>query len=496
MENIKVMILNLPSTPGIDLNRDNAGGYGVGRLVKRKDYGHSFNVVFPVFMPYLATRIRKEVYDLSILDAQAMRLNVEEVIREITNTQPTYIISMICLPSLYGDIHLLNKIKENFPEVFLIGVGAITRFLAGEILEKSRVDFLVDGEYPFYSEPIIKLIRATQKKSAHSVKEIPGLIYREKKNGELLIRHNPFQGLQFDQSLDDLDIQIYDEFPIQAYKLRICEPDGRFLNYFPILSAKGCPFPCIYCPYPIGFGRKIIYKSPTKLVNEMEYLSKTFHINAFLFRDQVFTMDSDRTRQICDLIRARGLKVNWLFETRPDKVTRGLVKEMKAAGCNRIHFGVETGDEKLLQKIGKPYLNKETVKETFKITAEEGIYTMAHVIIGLPGENMESLMNTYKFLLELNPHSVNWNLVTPYPGTKLFDLAKKKNLILTYNWEKYNSRDVVMRTEQLSGEQLIQATKKLARNFKMRKTLRMMRKALYNKTCMEYITRRAIHCVT
>ena len=496
MENMKVMILNLPSTPGIDLNRDNAGGYGVGRLVKRKDYGHSSDVVFPVFMPYLATRIKREGYDLSILDAQVMKLNVEGVIREITNTQPSFIISMICLPSMYGDIHLLNKIKENFPQIFLISVGAITKFLAEEILAKSKVDFLADGEYPFYSEPIITLIRAIQKKTAHPVKEIPGLSYKEKTNGKVLIRHNPLQKLQNGQSLDDLDIQIYDEFPMQAYNLRICEPDGKFLNYFPILSGKGCPFPCIYCPYPIGFGRKIFYKSPKNLVDEMEYLSKTFHINAFLFRDQVFTMDSDRTRQICDLIRTRGLKVNWLFETRPDKITRDLVKEMKAAGCNRIHFGVETGDENLLQKIGKPYLNKETVKETFKIMAEEGIYTMAHVIIGLPGENMNSLINTYEFLLELNPHSVNWNIVTPYPGTKLFELAKMKNLILTYNWEKYNSRDVVMRTEQLSGEQLIQATKKFMRNFKIRKSLGMMRKALYNKTCMEYIVRRAIHGFT
>jgi len=414
------MILNLPSPPGMDVNRDYSGGYGNARLVNRKDYGHSSDVLFPVFMPYLATKIKRENYELKILDAQATRLNIEGITREIRNKQPEFIISMLALPSIYGDIHLLNKVKEEFPKTFLISMGAVTEFLAEEILRKSKVDFLVSGKYPFYASPIVELIHALEKKPRRSFKEISGLIYREKQKGKILIKRNPFQGLQTDESLDDLDTKIYHEFPMGKYQLCFFDPYGRPLNYFPILSGKGCPFPCVYCPYPIGFGRKIFYKAPINIVNEMEFLNKNFGMKAFVFRDQVFTANKKRVEKICDLISERGLKVNWLFETRVDNISKNLLRKMKTAGCNRIHYGVETGDENLLKKIGKPGVNKELIKEIFKNTSEQGIYTMAHVILGLPGENKKTLMNTYNCLLEIDPDGVNWNLITPYPGTKLF----------------------------------------------------------------------------
>lgn len=493
MKNLKVMILNLPSPPGMDVNRDYSGGFGTAHSVRRKDYGHSFNIVFPVFMPYLATRIKRAGYELKILDAQATRLNSKGVIREIRNEHPKFIISMICLPSIYGDIRLLKKIKEKFPETFLIGVGAVSRFLAEEILEKSKVDFLVDGDYPFYSNPIIKLILALDKESMRPVRGIPGLIYREKQEGKTLIEHNPFQGSQTDESLDDLGIKIYHEFPMEKYELRFFDPCGKLLNYFPILSGKGCPFPCIYCPYPLGFGKKIFYKSAVNLVNEMEFLNRSFGIKAFVFRDQVFTSNKKRIEKICELISERDLKVNWLFETRVDKISKGLLRKVKKAGCNRIHYGVETGDKNLLRTIGKPGVNKEIIKEVFKNTAEEGICTTAHVILGLPKENKKTLMNTYKFLLEINPDSVSWNLITPYPGTRLFEIAHEKNLILTHDWDKYNTEEIVMRTEELTGDELMRTRNKFDRNFRVRKIFKMMQNALYNKKDFEFLVRRIVH---
>jgi len=490
------MILNLPSPPGMDVNRDYSGGYGNAHLVNRKDYGHSSDVLFPVFLPYLATSIKREGYKLKILDAQATRLNIEGITREIRNKQPEFIISMLTLPSIYGDIHLLNKVKEEFPKTFLISVGVVTEFLAEEILRKSKVDFLVSGKYPFYASPIVELIHALEKKPRRSFKEIPGLVYREEQKGKILIKRNPFQESQTDESLDDLDTKIYREFPMGKYQLCFFDPYGRSLNYFPILSGKGYPFSCIYCPYPIGFGRKIFYKAPINLVNEIEFLNKNFGIKAFVFRDQVFTANKKRIEKICDLISERGLKVNWLFETRVDIISKNLLRKMKTAGCNRIHYGVETGDENLLKKIGKPGVNKKLIKEIFKNTSEQGIYTMAHVILGLPGENKKTLMNTYNFLLEIDPDGVNWNLITPYPGTKLFEIAKQKRLILTYGWEKYNTQEIVMRTEEISSKELMKIKKKFLRNFRIRQIYRRMKKALRSKRDAEFLVRVMIYKIS
>jgi radical SAM superfamily enzyme YgiQ (UPF0313 family) len=503
MKNFKVMILNLPSPPGMDVYRDYSGGYGTAHLVKRKSYGHSLNIVFPVFMPYLATKIKKEGYNLEIVDAQALRLNEENTIRRISKKQPDFLVSMISLPSLYGDIHLLDTIKERVPESCLIGIGTVCKFLGGEeILANSKVDFLINGEYPFYSRPIIQLLHAIEKKSPferQSLKNISGLIYKETKqeDGKFLIKHNsPTQELENgEEHLDDLDMKVYNELPIENYKLHLSDAYGRNFNYFPILSGKGCPFSCIYCPYPLGFGKKLSYKTPEILVKEMEFLSEKFGLKAFLFRDQVFTQNPARVEKICDLISKRELNVRWLFETRVDKIPKDLLKKMKKSGCNRIHYGVETGDETLLKKIGKPGLSREIIKEVFKNTMEEGIFTMAHVILGLPGENEKTLTNTYNFLLELNPDAISWNLITPYPGTKLFEIAKRKNLILTYDWRKYNTEEIVMRTEKLSGEDLIKFKKNFDRNFRIRKIFRRMKK-FHRKKDREFLIRGTIYKIS
>jgi len=106
--------------------------------------------------------------------------------------------------------------------------------------------------------------------------------------------------------LDDLDFDIYRAFPIDKYRCAYVGTRGELVDYFPIMSSKGCPFACGYCPYPVGFGPTISYKSPERLVDEMTCLHDTFGIRAFLFRDWTFTAWRDRVEEICERILARG----------------------------------------------------------------------------------------------------------------------------------------------------------------------------------------------
>lgn len=489
------MILNLPSPPQMDVNRDYAGGYGTANLVRRKHYGHTGNTVFPVFMPYLATGLRRARYRFTVLDVQAERFDLEQTVSYVKMIEPQFIISMICLPSIYGDIRLLNIIKDKLPETTLIGVGTVARVMAQEILENSRLDFLIDAEYPFYSNAIVRLVSSLLGDPQRAASELPQVISKQGSNFEHYTVTSSLRVPDRDGNLDDLDLEVYCQFPMAKYKLCFSDVSGKVLNYFPILSSKGCPFDCVYCPYPVGFGRRISVKSPHKIVEEMEFLHKYFGIRAFVFRDQVFTANSSRVEEICDLISERHLCVNWLVETRADRISRHLLAKMKKAGCNRIHYGVETGDESMLRRIGKPGVDKAAMKEAFKNAADEGIYTTAHVILGLPGENKKTTINTYRFLLELNPDSVNWNIVTPYPGTQLFDLANNGDLILTYDWEKYNTVEVVMRTEDLSAKDLQRIARRFSRSFRARKVLRMLRLALRSRKCFYFLVSRIVHHV-
>ena len=394
----------------------------------------------------------------------------------------------VCLPSIYGDLDLLGRIKRTLPGSVVVIVGAVAKTLAEEVLQKEAVDFLVVGEYPFYAQPIIELVRAWQAGALPFGRVVASAMQEGASTGA---RQGSARA-QNGQSLDDLDFDGYRAFPMDKYRCAYLGTYGELVNYFPIMSSKGCPFPCMYCPYPVGFGKTISYKSPERLVDEMTFLHDEFGVRAFLFRDQVFTARRERVEEVCERILARRLEVQWLLETRVDRVHGDLLMKMRRAGCNRIHYGIETGDADLLRQVGKPGVDKQTEIDVFRKTASLGIRTVAHVIVGLPGETRQTLANTYQFLGELDPDNTSWNFATPYPGTALFDEANRKGLILTRDWTRYNTNEAVMRMEDLSGPELSSLVRTLSRRDRTRKVLKRMRRAMYDKRDREYVVRRSL----
>ncbi len=161
------------------------------------------------------------------------------------------------------------------------------------------------------------------------------------------------------------------------------------------------------------------------------------------------------------------------WEARADEVNRELLGAMVKAGCQRIHFGVETGDPKIL-KIAKPGVKLETIEKAFKITKELDMTRQAHIILGWPEDDHETLENTNKLILKLKPDILNLNFLTPYPGTKMYEIARKNSLILTYDWSKYTSYNVVMRTKALNANELYAVKKRIARNFCLQKLKRLI----------------------
>lgn len=466
-----VMVLNLPSPPGMDVNRDYAGGYGTARLVGRKTYGHTGNLVFPVYLPYVITNLKEAGFKVNALDCQAMNLDMNNTLKAVGKNNPDIIVSMISLPSLQGDLELIDKIKEHHPDIFIATIGTVGKVLPEEVLQKSKVDVTLNGDYPLYKDPLQKLIERL-KSDRTNLDDIKGITYLK----ENKVIANPFESQE--KNLDDIDFSAYQMLPMDKYTLSFDDLLGVKWNYFPILSSKGCPFTCTYCPYPLGFGNRITYKSVETIVDEIKYLKKNFGLKAFLFRDQVLTANQDRIDSLCDKIIGSGIDVKFLCETRVDTVTKDILKKLSHVGCNRIHYGVETGDENLLKRIGKPGINREVIKNAFDMTKKEGILTMAHIIIGLPGEDRETLRNTQEFIKELNPDQASFNLITPYPGTKLFSEAKSKGLIITYDWSKYTTDNIVMRTEKLKANELLRVKRLIILKFMLRKRYNSIKRFL------------------
>ena len=471
----RIAILNLPSPPGMDVFRDTAGAYGPAQYVPRRGHGHSSNVIFPTFIPYLATRLRRAQHEVLVIDGQAEPCALDRFVARVEHERPAAMVALLSLPSIWGDCKVLAELKRKLPQTLLVGIGPVCVPFARDILAKSGADLLVKGFYPFYHAPILEFLRQAGHKPLRQAREIPGALFLDQTGPESSLVDIPVEPEQEDGSLDDLDLEVYRLLPMAKYRLAAMGPGGRLTNYFPILGGKGCHFCCMYCPYPVGYGKRLVLKSPDTVVNEMAFLHENFGTNAFLFRDQLFTADRQRVETICAGIVARGLNVRWAVEARIDEVSQTLLSKMKRAGCIRIQYGVETGDAALLEAVGKPGLRMARVEENFDLTVREGIFAVAFVLFGLPGEDVTAARKTTEFVLGLNCDNVLCGVVTPYPGTKLWEVAQDKQLVLSYDWRRYTSRHVVMRTEALSGADLARVQSRFMRRFRLKQVSRMLR---------------------
>jgi len=456
------MVLNPPSPPHLDVCRDWAGGFGTATQVRRRaDYGQSSNPTLHLFLPYASAALSKKGYTYSILDCQRLRLNRLQVLKDLKKRNPDVIFSLIGLPSLKRDLELLDMVKESLPYTTIVGVGTSCRFVWNDILLNSKIDAVLRNSYPYVSN-LTSFLRALERKQ--NFRKVPGISYV--KSGKIINTVEPP-----DTDLSNLPPTNYDELELDGYE-SFKDLEGNRYRYVPILGSKGCPYPCIYCPYPLGFGKKWTHRSPTDIVDEIEHLYAR-GVNGFLFRDQSFAMNKKHALEVCETIISRKLDIAWFCEARVDHVSKELLGVMKKAGCKQVHFGVETGDPELI-KWGKPQTDLDTIRKAFTLTKEIGLYTMAHIILGWPDETLESLEKTYRFVAEIAPDNVNWNVLTPYPGTNLYDMAKENNLILTNDWSKYTSYTIVMRTKWLSAEQLEKAKSKIVRDYSKHRIMKLL----------------------
>ncbi|MCK5529576.1 MAG: polysaccharide deacetylase family protein, partial [Kiritimatiellae bacterium] len=256
--------------------------------------------------------------------------------------------------------------------------------------------------------------------------------------------------------LDSLPEMPYHLVPLEKYWYHGFGEDARFAAVF---SSRGCSFKCYYCPYPMGFGGCIVHRDPIKVVDEIEKLQKTYGVEGILFRDQVFSMDWDKTHRLCDEIIRRKLNLKWVVETRLDRVNEELLLKMKAAGCIRIHYGLESGDPKLFSRVGKDGAEgrMEELLANFTLTEKIGIHPHMFMLIGLLGETWDTVNSTIQTIKRMKPVTLQVAVVTPYPGTGLYDEIKEKGLLLSEDWSLYTGFKAVARTEELSSDDLIKA---------------------------------------
>ena len=262
---------------------------------------------------------------------------------------------------------------------------------------------------------------------------VPGLSFTD--DGRRVI-HNPDRSPITD--LDTLPYPAYHLFRTDRYTNLQPAIDHREGAALSILTSRGCPYRCIYCSQ-IG-PRKWRMRSPENLMGEWRWLVRDQGATEIGVLDDSFNIDRRRALDLCDRLIGEGLnRVPWIMINgiRANLVDEELLGRMREAGCIRTAFGVESGNQEILDRVIDKHQTLDQVREAFRAAKAVGMETIGFFIIGLPGETEKTMDDTIRFAIELDPLVANFSMATPFPGTGLERLVREKGRMLVEDWDDF-----------------------------------------------------------
>ncbi len=412
---------------------------------------HAHPPFIPLGIAYLGAVAEKEGHEVNVIDCQAEHLTVDTFRQRISKESPD-VVGVTSTTLLYNSAkNILEAAKAEHPNATtMIGGSHVTFWDENALNECPAIDVIVrrEGEVTF-KELLGRM------KEKNDFKGVIGTTIRGEEGK--IIRH---PDRPFIMDLDSLPSPAYHLLPIDAFHRM-----GKTI--FPLVTSRGCVQWCDFCSTVRMFGRGYRVRNPHKVVNEMEALNKKYGESQFTFYDDAFTINRNHTLELCADIKARGLKVEWDCETRVDAVDKELLEKMHDAGCITVWFGVESGSAKILDKMHKK-INREQVKDAFKISQKAGLMTIASAVIGFPGETEETAWETINFINSLNPDDIGCYIATPYPGTPMYDEVVQNGWLRVTDFNKYDTATPTFETPDLSMEKLREIKYKAHQKFYLR----------------------------
>lgn len=383
-----------------------------------------FYFCFPLSLGYLASVLERDGHEVNALDMT--RYSWEKAEDTIKKLNPD-VIGITCMTDMrHFCLKLASIAKKINKDIKIIFGGQHPTFLYKQILSNKNVDIVVMGEGEV---TISELIGALAKNG--KLKNIRGIAFKEN-NKIIKTASRPFI-----EDLDSIPFPAHRFFNFDDYRPAIhsaVEMGFGKLRHSPITTSRGCPFSCSYCAISKFWESKFKSRSPENVADEIELLYNKYNVRHFHFLDNDFpSFDKKKCIEICDEISKRKLDIHWMTETRVDFVSKDVLESMKKAGCYFIAYGVESGSEKILKGLNKN-IRPEQIIRAFDATRSLGFKTLAYLLVGSPNETDETINETIRLLKRIKPDEIGINMITVFPFTPLYELAKSKGFINDDYW--------------------------------------------------------------
>lgn len=411
----------------------------------------------------LGTILKRQGHNIRLMHMVADRMTTERFLDELRVFDPD-IVGFTVTTYQTKTTKILLKIVKNYNNriVTIVG-GAHPSALGTECLDVFLgADVVVYGEG---EKAMADIARGTPLAIIH------GICYRDENGKTITNPPAPF--------LSDLDsLPLPDTSLINFKRYSGLFPVGRRPCMF-IQSSRGCPYQCRFCSRSV-FGNTLRHRSPENIIEEVGLLYRNWGIREIHFADDTFNANLNWARELLDTITKYGYHKKLVFRVAlrvNEKILdTELLRHLKSAGVWFIYYGVESGNQGMLDRMHKNITVKE-VKRAFKLTHETGIKTEAFFIIGLPGETRETIQDSYNLYKEIKPWWGGFSKAMPFPGTAFTEEVKSNGHLLCADYDKLNPSRFVVRTDALSAEELdmyTDALNMMTRRSKVLKPKQMM----------------------
>ena len=308
-------------------------------------------------------------------------------------------------------------------------------YIDEEILASGWVDFIVHGEGEV---TLLELVRSLEEGKNHW-EVIKGLSFQR---GAETVRTPP---RPFIQDLDSLPFPARHLIDMDLY--RRTKFGERAIT--PVVTSRGCPANCNFCSSSSFFGRRWRARSPDSVVEELKALHDNYGFDAVAFVDDNFTLSPERVVAISEEIIRKGLDIWWWNFSRVENIVENeeMLEVMKKAGAKTIYVGVESANPQSLAELGKK-MNLDSVGKAIELLKRHGFEIFASYILGNPSDKVVNIYETINFAKRLDTNVAQFSILTPYPGTALYEDLKER--IWTRHWPFYDSQHLVYKYEHIS----------------------------------------------
>lgn len=378
----------------------------------------------PLGLLYIASVLRNEGYKLSFLDNNIFHFKDNLLKKEIKKIAPDVVLLSSMTPS-WPRLVTLSKLIKDISSKIIVGVGGphLSAY-PRESLSIKTFDFGVYGEGESTILDVLKKIQTNG-----TLSDVRGCIY--KKNGKIVVNSHR-------EAIDDLDSIPFPAIDLAPYRkyfaLAVKHP------FFTMVTSRGCPYKCRFC-FQEYLGRYRV-RSPENVAEEMEILVNKYKIQEIILFDETFLVEEERALKICELIHRKRLRFKWDVRTRVDLLNEEVLRSLKSAGCYRLHLGVESGKQEILDKMDKGFNISEIIEKVY-LAKKHGFELRGYFMLAYPGETYGSIYKTIEFAKSLPLDWASFTITIGLPGAGIYKEALENGYFHVDHWKEYTKGNIL-----------------------------------------------------